>query len=151
MPNNGKKKITTSQLLTLIRGSGSFADVDSLLEDVEEIPQIGQYIYQLMEKYKKQPKDVILQSGFERSYFYHILSGQKTPSRNILLRVCLCLHATLSETNQALRYGGHAMLYPKVRRDALLIFAINHKLSMRETNQKLLEEGELPLYTPRIS
>ena len=43
------------------------------------------------------------------------------------------------------------MLYPKVRRDALLILAINHKLSMREANQKLIEEGEVPLYTPRNS
>ena len=146
MSEQDKKKLTTSQLLTIIRSSKTFSEVDTALTQAESVPQIGQYIYQLMEKYKKQPKDVILQSGFERSYFYHILSGQKIPGRNILLRICFCLQATLTETNLALRYAGHAVLYPRIRRDALLIYAINHKYTVRQANQKLIEEGEVPLY-----
>ena len=99
-----------------------------------------------MEKYKITPKDVISSSGIERSYFYHILSGQKTPGRNIILRISLCISATLSETNQLLRLANQGPLYAKVRRDAAIIFAIEKKFTMQQTNDFLIKEHELPLY-----
>lgn len=140
------RKVDTSKLLTMIRRSGDFSEVDKCLEEIPDSQGLGEYLYQLMEKYKMQPKDVIQLSGIERSYFYHILSGQKSPGRNILLRVCFCLSANLDETNQALRYASHGALYPKVRRDALIIYAITHKYDMRQVNAKLIEQGELPLF-----
>lgn len=141
-----KGMLNTSKLFNIIRGSKGFAEVDACLAQLPERQSLGEYLYELMQKYGKQPKDIILLSGIERSYFYHILSGQKAPGRNILLRVCFCLGANLAETNQALRYAGHAVLYPKVRRDALLIFCIDKKYDMRQTNQALIEQEEAPLY-----
>ena len=140
------KRITTSEILTRIRNGKQFADVDTILESTGGAPGIGEYLYELMEKYHLSSKDVITTSGIERSYFYHILSGQKSPSRNILLRVAFSISATLTETNNILKYSGQATLYARVRRDALLIMALQKKLSMQEANQVLLSSGEVPLY-----
>lgn len=96
------------------------------------------------------PKDIISKSGIERSYFYHILSGRKTPGRNIILRICLCMSATLNETNQLLRLANQGVLYAKVRRDAAIIFAIEKKFTMQQTNEFLKSEQELPLYKEEL-
>lgn len=146
MKSNRKGSLTTSQLLSIIKKSGRFSEVTETFHDKEEEPVLCHFLYQLMDKYQMTPKDIISKSGIERSYFYHILSGQKKPGRNIILRICLCMSATLTETNQLLRLAHQGALYPKVRRDAAIIFAIEKKFTMQHTNEFLLKEQELPLY-----
>lgn len=146
MKNSRKDHLTTSQLLSVIKKSGCFSEVTELFHDREAEPVFCHYLYSIMNKYQLTPKDIISSSGIERSYFYHILSGQKMPGRNIILRICLCMSATLNETNQLLRLSHQGQLYPKVRRDAAIIFAIEKKFTMQQTNAFLLKEHELPLY-----
>lgn len=151
MKNNRKSSLTTSQLLSIIKKSGRFSDVTESFHDQEEEPVFCHFLYELMDKHQLTAKDIINRSGIERSYFYHILSGQKKPGRNIILRICLCMSATLAETNQLLRLGHQGSLYPKVRRDAALIFAIEKKFTMQQTNEFLIQEQELPLYKEESS
>ena len=146
MRNQRKNSLTTSQLLSIIKKSGRFSEVTEAFHDKEEEPVFCHFLYRLMDKHQLTPKDIISKSGIERSYFYHILSGQKTPGRNIILRICLCMSATLNETNQLLRLANQGTLYAKVRRDAAIIFAIEKKYTMEQTNRFLMEEQELPLY-----
>lgn len=141
-----EKKLTTSQLLSFIKKSGPFSEVTNIWQDEMETPVFCHYLYETMEKHKLTAKDIIQRSGIERSYFYHLLSGFKTPGRNIVLRICLCMEATLTETSQLLRLAGHGSLYPKVRRDAAIIFAIEKKYTMQQANELLLSLQETPLY-----
>ncbi len=138
--------LTTSQLLSFIRKSHDFSQVNDFFRDSGDPPVFCHFLYTLMEKYNMTSKDVINSSGIERSYFYHILSGQKIPGRNIVLRIALCLKATLTETNQLLRLAHQGMLYAKIRRDAAIIFAIEKKYSMQQTNELLIQIQEQPLY-----
>jgi len=71
------------------------------------------------------------------------------PGRNIVLRIAFCMSATYPETSQMLRLAGQGALYPRVRRDAILIYAIEKKLTMQQANDMLLQEKELPLYEKR--
>lgn len=151
MKKNRKSSLTTSQLLSIIKKSGRFSDVTESFHDQEEEPVFCHFLYELMDKHQLTAKDIISRSGIERSYFYHILSGQKKPGRNIILRICLCMSATLAETNQLLRLGHQGSLYPKVRRDAAIIFAIEKKFTMQQTNEFLIQEQELPLYKEESS
>lgn len=146
MKNQRENHLTTSQLLSIIKKSGHFSEVTQAFHDKNEEPIFCHYLYSLMEKHKVTPKDIINASGIERSYFYHILSGQKNPGRNIVLRISLCMSATLNETNQLLRLAHQGVLYAKVRRDAAIIFAIDKKYTMKQTNELLIQEQELPLY-----
>ncbi|MCD7883980.1 MAG: hypothetical protein LUI87_09835 [Lachnospiraceae bacterium] len=146
MAGQQKKELTTSQLLSVIKKSNNFSEVTETWHDHEEEPVFCHYLYAVMQKHGKTAPDIILESGIERSYFYHVLSGQKTPGRNMVLRISLCLSATLTETNQLLRLSRQGVLYPKVKRDAAIIFAIEKKCTMQQANDLLIKEGELPLY-----
>ncbi len=142
-----KKGLTTSQLLSFIKQSDSVDDITFLFQGAQiDEPSFNGFLYNLLVKSNITPKEVIGISGLERSYFYHILSGQKVPGRNIVIRIALCISASLNDTNRLLRLAQHSPLYSKVRRDAILIFAIVNHYTMHETNNLLMKENEKPLY-----
>ena len=145
MTNDDRKRLTTSRLLSHIRGAGSAEDATAW-HDQESQPVFSDLLYALMQKNHYPPKQMILLLGIERSYFYHILSGKRLPSRNLVLRIALVLHAGLQDTNRLLRLAGAAALYPKVRRDALLIYALENSMSAEQVNLLLTEKNEEPLY-----
>lgn len=62
------------------------------------------------------------------------------------IRISLCVEADLRETDRLLRLSDSSALYPKIRRDALIIYAISHKMSMEDTNHLLIRNEETPLY-----
>ena len=140
-----REKITTSQMLTRIRQSGDFAEAVSVYEENEQ-PSLGNYLYELMEKRRLTARDMIENTGIHRSYFYAVLAGQKIPSKNVVLRISLTMRCTLAETNQLLRLAGLSHLYPRVREDTVLIYAVEHRATPQETNEMLEKAGEEPLY-----
>lgn len=146
MPEEKKtERISTNRLLTLIRGASSFQEATAY-HDTFSDPHFQDYLYELMTDKSHSPKEMIQATCIERSYFYHILSGKKKPGRNMVIRIALCLPATLQETNQMLRLAGLSELYPKRRWDATVIYAVTHQYSMEQTNELLLVAEEEPLY-----
>lgn len=87
----------------------------------------------------------IEQADISRSYAYQILNGTKSPSRDNILKLCISGQFSIDETNKALTLGGVNKLYSKDRRDSLLIFAINKKLSVIDTNLFLDRYSQPPL------
>ena len=52
----------------------------------------------------------------------------------------------MEETQQLLRQAGYAQLYPRVRRDAIILHAIAHGIALPLVNDKLYEENEKTLF-----
>lgn len=52
---------------------------------------------------------------------------------------------SLDDCQDALRISGKSALYPKIKRDSILIFALNNSLSIYETNDLLTKYGEKQL------
>ena len=89
---------------------------------------------------------MVAASLLERSYGYHLFSGARAnPSRDVLLSLALAMRLTLDETQQLLRRAGQAMLYPRVRRDSVIIRAAADGCTVMECNERLEELGETPL------
>ena len=89
--------------------------------------------------------ELIRNSDLEKSYFYQIMKGQRVPSRDKTIRLCLGAGLTLDEASQALILNENASLYLKKRRDRILSFALEKGLSVTEAKLLLDEEGESPL------
>ena len=88
---------------------------------------------------------VIKNADLDRTYAYEILRGDKKPSRNKILQICIGANLSLEETNKALKIGDCGELYPKILRDSILIFAINKKLDIIKVNDLLYSYNELSL------
>lgn len=80
-------------------------------------------------------------SGISEVYLHQVFSGRRTPSRDRLLCLCFGLGATVEETQELLRHAGHAPLYPRDRRDAVVIFGLSHAMTLPEVNESLYRES----------
>ena len=85
-------------------------------------------------------------SGMSEIYLYQIFSGRRNPSRNRLICLCYGLRANLNETQDLLKQCGLAELYPKNKRDAIIIFGLTHESDLYDINDKLFEEDEETLF-----
>lgn len=86
------------------------------------------------------------QSGMSEVYLHQVFSGRRTPSRTRLLCMCFGLQATVEEAQVLLKQCGYAPLYPKNRRDAILLYGLSHQQTLFQINDTLFDEGEETLY-----
>ena len=86
------------------------------------------------------------QSGMSEIYVHQIFAGRRNPSRSRLICLCFGLGATLDETQELLRLAGLAPLYPRIRRDAIIIYGLVNGVGPHELNDKLFTEDEVTLF-----
>ncbi|MGO5114436.1 helix-turn-helix domain-containing protein [Candidatus Avoscillospira sp. LCP25S3_F1] len=84
-------------------------------------------------------------SGVSQVYLHQVFAGRRTPSRDRLLCLCLGLGASLEETQYLLRVAVSATLWPRSRRDAVVIYGVTHRLTLAQMDQTLEDLGEAPL------
>lgn len=80
-----------------------------------------------------------------RSFVYQIMEGIRRPGRDMLLRMAFSLALSFEETQRLLAVVQRGALYPRVRRDAALIFALQNRYTLMEADEALLSIGEQPL------
>ena len=106
------------------------------------LPEYLQYL--LDEKGLDRPK-VVKEAGLNSTYGYDIFMGMKRPSREKVLPLAFAMKCTLQETNRMLQAAGVNELYVKNRRDAIIIFCIEHGYTLMKTNDELYRFGEEPI------
>ena len=125
------------------------ADLDQFLAENQENFENGSVcdlLRQLFRKRKISKATLAKQSGMSEVYLHQVFAGRRNPSRNRLLCLCFALTATLEETQELLKQCGLAQLYPKNKRDAILLYGIVNGMDLFAVNDKLFAENEETLY-----
>ena len=86
------------------------------------------------------------QSGVSEIYLHQIFAGRRNPSRSRLICLCFGLGASVEETQELLKHCGLAPLYPKIRRDAIIMYGLANGMDLFELNDKLFTEDEETLF-----
>lgn len=110
---------------------------------VDEKKAFYYYMKDIMESKNILLKDIYIYAGVSESYGEKIIRMEKhTKNRDLILRLCVAGHFSLSETNKALKLYGMNPLYAKDRRDACLIVAINNRIfDYADINEILEKQG----------
>ena len=135
---------------------------DDLQQELTSTPNLQRFLSENHEQFINEEFSAQLLSLFHRSgmtktvlakkagtsevYLYQLFSGERTPSRDRTLCLCFGLRATLEETQDLLKHCSLAQLYPKNRRDAIIIYGLSHRMELTEINDRLFEEGEATLF-----
>lgn len=135
-----KKKTSTGELYELLETSGDFCAVDKILET--EPITFTRYLKELMKTYQISGTGLIRNSLLSKSYTYQVLDGSRQPERNVVLRLVFSLGCSLKEVQHLLALSDNGILYPKIRRDAAIIFGIRQGYSLAEENEFLEKIGE---------
>lgn len=77
----------------------------------------------------------------DRVYIYQIFDGKKRPSRDKLIAIAFGFGLDEEETQKLLKVSRNKELYVRDRRDAVILFAIQRKKSLRDTNDLLDDHG----------
>lgn len=104
-------------------------------------PQIHYYLADLLRAHEVSNSDYIKALNLERSYGYQLLNGRRKPSREHLVQTAILLHLGLEETQRLLKIGHREVLYPRVKKDAIAVFAIDKRLDLSEY-QELIDAYE---------
>lgn len=111
-----------------------------------EEPCLASELQRLLSKAGMSPADWIITADISRSYAYQILRNERRPGRDILLRTALALSLDLEQIQRLLALGSCGALYPRLRRDGAVIYALSHGLSLMETEELLISLPERSLY-----
>lgn len=147
---------------TIIKGNykpltGGYALTEDMLNELTSIHDLVDFIHKYEKSFEKcdvvdyferilknkglKKSEVIQQADIERTYGYQLLNGTKKPSRDKLIQLCMGAKLKVEETQMALKRTGFAPLYPKNKRDCIIIYAIKSGKSVSETDALLDKFG----------
>ncbi len=136
---------TTEELLNEIKNS---TDVNTYLEHNEgELEQVSlaDYLCEMLDKYNTTRSKVFARAQMAGSnYGYEVFSHNKMPSRDKIISICCGFPLTLEETQKALCFAKAGALYPRDKRDAIIMLSIRNQYSLDKMNDILFEQG-LPI------
>lgn len=124
-------------------------DLNRFLDENREnfnYTSVADSLNQMILKQRISKSALARQSGMSEVYLHQVFSGRRTPSRTRLLCMCFGLQATVEEAQVLLKQCGYAPLYPKNRRDAILLYGLSHQQTLFQINDTLFDEGEETLY-----
>ena len=90
------------------------------------------------------PERVILAAQIDRTYGHQLFNGTRRPSRDKTIQIALALGLSVEETQKLLQAAGKSALYPRLKRDAVLIFCLKNGCDLIQT-QNTLEKNRLTL------
>jgi hypothetical protein len=138
---------TTTVRLTNVLKSGK--DIHRILQENESAitaPTLREHLEKLLHSKGLKRQDVISRAELDGNYVNQLFSGIKTkPGREHTLSLAFGFGLDKEETDRLLKVAGAGALYPKNKRDAVLIHSLENGKSVKETNEVLisLELGDL--------
>lgn len=120
-------------------------DLDRFLSenrDCFQAEDCGALLQRLFENTGFSKAELARRSGMSAVYLYQVFSGRRRPSRDRMLCLCFGMDCSLETAQELLKRGAFSPLYPKNRRDAIILFSLSKGLSLQETNDRLFQENE---------
>ena len=137
------KELLTEELLERLLASAS-PEAYIAKGAIDERSLAG-YLVDLLDEKGLTRADVVRASAVNPTFVYQIFSGQRMVSRDTGIKLALGMGCTLRETQRLLRHAGMSELWCKNRRDAIIIYCIDHGLTRAETDDELFRLGEKTL------
>lgn len=125
----------TEDLLARLLASESPQDYLDQEETIERT--LSDYLYDLLDERGMKRADVIRRSGLNPTVVYDIFTGKSKPGRNNAIMLAFGMKCSLRETQRVLRLAGVSELWPKVRRDAIIIWCINEGMTREACDDEL--------------
>lgn len=142
---NQKSRLSTDELLKRLHNTHSISELSKYTASLPEnnvFSSFSEYLCAHIQERNISESELIKNSLIQRTYAYQILNGTKNPGRDKVLALCLAAHMNYDETQRSLTLAGLGKLYPRRKKDSILIFALEQQLSVQQTNELLFEEQE---------
>ena len=137
-------RITTDELLALLFKERNLEQFLQRNESAYLTASFSDYLNAWCKKHVEVPEQVIRRANLEKSYGHQLFSGKRNPSRDTVLQLAFAMDADLPQAQEMLRIARRSPLYPRIKRDAVLIYCLHNHISLVDA-QIILQDLELPL------
>ena len=136
-------------------------NTDDLNQELMSAPDIDSYIKNNQTSFAERSVTELLASFYQRQglskaelarrscmsevYLHQVFAGRRNPSRDKLLCLCIGMELSFDETQELLKEAAYAQLYPRIKREAVIIHGIVHHTPLEEINDRLFVEDEAAL------
>jgi len=124
----------------LLRRLFNTRDLEKFIErnaNEMEMPAFHVHITNICKTTGQVPEQIIKQAGIERTYGHQLFNGTRKPSRDKVIQLAFGFKLDLDGTQKLLQIAQKSPLYPKIKRDAAILFCITHHKDILETQSVL--------------
>jgi hypothetical protein len=139
-----KSNLSTSSLLGRLFKTAGLKEFLDIFDGMFIDPSFHEHLQRLCAEKNLIPEHVIKSSGIDRTYGHQLFSGIRQPSRDKVVQLAFGFPLTVEETQELLKVAGKSPLYPKIKRDAVLLYCLKKRMSFIDA-QAALQELSLPL------
>lgn len=134
---------STDELIKMLKNE---PDIEHFIkENKEEIMcgDLSDYIVKLLQEKKLTVAKVSRRGQMSDSYLYKLNQGVKeNPSRNKAIQMCFGFALNADESQKLLNVAGVGRLYPRIRRDSIILHCLEHHVDILECDRLLEEAGD---------
>ena len=139
-----KNRISTDELMALLFKERNLEQFLQRNESAYLMASFGEYLNAWCRKHLEVPEQVIRRANLEKSYGHQLFNNKRNPSRDTVLQLAFAMGADLAQAQEMLRIARRSLLYPRIKRDAAIIYCLHNHISLLDT-QIILQDLELPL------
>ncbi|MBR2952794.1 MAG: XRE family transcriptional regulator [Clostridia bacterium] len=135
------KKPTEELMKNLLKAN----NIEEYVKENEEYfvdLSISQFLSDYITAKNLKKSAIIKDAEISEIFGFQVFSGTRNPSRNTLLSLCIAMKMTFNEVQASLKIGEFAPLYPKSKRDSIIILGIKNNKSVCEINNDLYDNNE---------
>ena len=141
MAQQNIKRIRTSTLLQRLFKAPNLKGFMEGNATVMEIPSFHGYISELCRSMGQVPERVIKQASIERTYGHQLFNGTRKPSRDKVIQLAFGFGLDVDGTQKLLKMAQKNPLYPRIKRDAAILYCINYHIGILEAQSMLHDLG----------
>ncbi len=138
------KAASTSALLSRLFRTSSFERYKEKNAEAMSLPAFHEYISELCLKRREARERVIKRAQLDRVYGHQIFTGRYIPSRDKVIQLAFGFGLEDNEAQTLLKLARKSELYPRVERDAAILYCLHKGKTLMEA-QSLLSDLGLPL------
>ena len=97
----------------------------------------AEYITQLCKQKKTTVSKVLDKADIGTSFGYALFKGVRKPSRDTVIKLAIAFGLNLDDAQKLLSAAGFGGLYPKIKRDAVIIYALQRGYSLFQIQDEL--------------
>jgi macrodomain Ter protein organizer (MatP/YcbG family) len=141
----GANRITTDTFLQRLKRTTSIERfIRRHDKDMDRTPLLHEHLTFLCAQRNITPESVIKASDIERTYGHKFFNGARQPTRDKVIQLAFGFGMNFTETQELLAIAKKSALHPKVKRDAVITYALEKKHNLMSV-QETLHELEIPL------
>ena len=137
-------RISTDELLALLFKERNLEHFLQRNESAYQMASFSDYLNAWCKKHLEFPEQVIRRTNLEKSFGHQLFTGKRNPSRDTVLQLAFAMEADLAQAQEMLKIARRSPLYPRIKRDAAIIYCLHNRIPLADT-QIILQDLGLPL------